>query len=60
MPKLLTPQEIAECLKVEESTVYEWLRSGFLVGFKIGRLWRIDAEVFTSWLTKQQEDSDKN
>jgi excisionase family DNA binding protein len=39
--ELLTPEEVAERLKVKPRTVQEWLRTGRLAGLKLGKLWRI-------------------
>ena len=41
MDPLLTPDEIAERLGVRPKTVRDWLRSGDLVGIKVGKSWRI-------------------
>ena len=49
MEELLTPQEVAEKLKVPRKTVYTWLNQGKLKGHKIGDLWRVkesDLEEF--------------
>ena len=37
----ITPEEAAERLQVTPKTVRSWLRSGELVGIKIGKGWRI-------------------
>ena len=39
--RMLTPEEVADRLRVTVPTVYVWLRAGRLAGIKIGRLWRI-------------------
>ncbi len=39
--KLLTPVDIANHLQVNERTVTQWLRKGYLRGFKIGKEWRV-------------------
>ena len=39
--KWLTPLEVADLLRVKESTVRSWLRSGKLEGFNVGFTWRI-------------------
>ena len=36
-----TPKEVAELLKVSEQVIAEELKSGRLVGFRVGRQWRI-------------------
>ncbi len=35
--KLLTPKQVALRLQVNERTLTQWLRQGFLRGFKIGK-----------------------
>ena len=40
-PMYLTPEEVAEILRVDRRTVYEWLRSGKLKAIRFGRTWRI-------------------
>lgn len=40
LPRIITPIEIAEYLKVEESVVQREFESGNLHGFKIGKEWR--------------------
>ncbi len=48
MKAYLTPDEVAETLRVKRKTVYEWIRNGRLAGAKLGRIWRIqrhDVEI---------------
>ena len=47
---LLTPDEVAEKLKVSRLTVMAYLRSGVLGGRKVGRLWRISEEDLRMFL----------
>lgn len=44
---LLTPQEVAELLRVDRQTVYRWLRQGDLQAIKIGGVWRVPREIIT-------------
>lgn len=39
--KLLTPKEVAEFLKLNILTVYEYMRSGRILAIKLGRNYRI-------------------
>lgn len=39
--KLLTPKEVAEFLKLNILTVYEYMRSGKILAIKLGRNYRI-------------------
>ncbi len=48
---LLTFQEAAEFLRVSKATMYRWLASGQLVGYKVGKGWRFykkDLHAFVS------------
>ena len=47
---LLTPPQVAERLQVNERTVTQWLRKGYLRGFKIGKEWRVSAADLASFL----------
>jgi|SoiMethySBSTD1v2_1073268.scaffolds.fasta_scaffold535900_2 excisionase family DNA binding protein len=38
---LLTPEEVAERLRVSRPTVYAWLKMGRLPGLRAGKVWRI-------------------
>lgn len=44
-PAYLTPAEVAEILRVDRRTVYEWLRSGKLKAVRFGDTWRIPRKV---------------
>ena len=39
--KLLTIQEVAEVLKIAQSTIRRWLNEGKMKGVKLGRQWRV-------------------
>lgn len=38
---MLTPEEVADFLKVPVQTVWRWCRQGTLPAVKIGKYWRI-------------------
>jgi len=44
LPRLLTPEEVADLLRVSRRTVYNWFRSGQLPAMRIGKVWRIRRE----------------
>jgi excisionase family DNA binding protein len=44
MESYYTPEEVAQRLRVTRRTVYEWLTSGRLRGYRAGSRWRIRAE----------------
>jgi excisionase family DNA binding protein len=43
-PEYLTVEEVAGRLKVKEKTVREWIATGMLQAYKIGRIWRIRSD----------------
>jgi excisionase family DNA binding protein len=50
MDEYLTPEEVAEILKVSEKVVKDWLRAGTIPGTKIGKLWRVPKAELETWL----------
>jgi len=60
MDKLLTPQEIANCLGVQPSTIYQWTHQGFIPHVKLGRLVRFREADVTKWITERSEAGRKS
>lgn len=50
LPDFLTPEEIAELLRVDRKAVYRWLDKGDLRGYKAEQKWRIARGDFERWL----------
>ena len=50
MATLLTPDQVAARCGITKDTVYDWLRSGYLPGRKMGRLWRVDSDQLEAWI----------
>ena len=48
----MTPEEVAEILKVKPETIRRWLRRGELSGSCTPAGWRITRENVQSWLDK--------
>lgn len=48
--EFLTPDEVAERLKVKPDTVMLWLRQRKLGGYKVGSLWRISLTDYEKFL----------
>lgn len=55
MNGILTVNQVAEKLQVNAETVYRWLRSGKLSGYRANRLWRISTVDLESFLNRRQE-----
>jgi len=59
MQKLLTPQEMADCLGVEKSTIYQWTHQGFIPHIKLGKLVRFREGDVTKWLDSRTQNGRK-
>jgi excisionase family DNA binding protein len=60
MQSLLTPEEVAQKLKLPQRTIIRWLRSGFMPGIKLGKEWRINPEDLEEFIrTHQNIQEDK-
>ena len=53
LPAVLTVQEAAKYLKVCDEVVYTLVHREDFPGFRIGRIWRIDAQRMGDWVRKQ-------
>lgn len=51
--KLLTPEEVADRLRISRITVMDYLRAGRIKGRKVGRLWRVPASDLEAFLGEQ-------
>ena len=49
----ITPEEVAEELRVNVNVVSAWLRKGMMRGIKVGKYWRIRPEDYRSFLEAQ-------
>jgi len=56
MHKLLTPQEIAEYLGVQPSTIYQWTHEGFIPHVKIKNLVRFRQNDIDKWIENMATD----
>lgn len=52
LPDVATVKELADYLKVHETTVKRALKSGKLKGFKASRDWRVPKEAVEQWIGK--------
>lgn len=50
LPDVLTVKQLAEFLQVNQETVKRALQKKELIGFKVGREWRIFREEVAKWL----------
>ena len=52
---LLTPEEVADRLKVSIFTVRRWIHQGELPAYRIGRSWRISTGDLSKWLETHRQ-----
>lgn len=61
--KFLTRDEVAKYLRVHPRTIERWLKSGSLVGYKLGKgktsLWRISEAEINKFLEKHKSHKTK-
>jgi excisionase family DNA binding protein len=61
--KFLTKEEVAKFFRVHPRTVARWLKSGLLIGYKLGggktALWRIPSEEVEIFLKKSRNKKTK-
>jgi excisionase family DNA binding protein len=56
--EVLTPEELAERLKISRSTIEEMARSGKLPGsFRVGKHWRFDLDSLRTQLSLDTKDT---
>jgi len=53
MKRLLDVEELAQYLKLQKQTIYNWLNQGKISGIKIGGVWRFDKTEIDRWLKSQ-------
>ena len=58
MEELFTPQEVAQKLKIDMSTVYRWIREGRLKAVKMGHFWRISESELNRLLKGDEQSQD--
>ena len=47
---ILTPEEVADLLRVNKQTLYRWLNEGTLPGHQVGNGWRIVRDDLHEWM----------
>jgi excisionase family DNA binding protein len=57
MEKLITAKELAQFLKLSESTIYKLASNGEIPGLKIGDSWRFDQQDIESLIRSLKRES---
>jgi len=55
MAEFLTPQEVADELRVTRRSVYSWLRGGRLEGQRAGKAWRVSREALARFMAERKQ-----
>jgi len=54
--ELWTIKQVAEFLKLKQSTIYAWAQAARIPAIKMGRTWRFSKEAIVAWLEQKQEE----
>jgi len=54
MARLIDIDELAEYLKLQKQTIYNWLHQGKITGIKVGGVWRFDRREVDIWLKSKR------
>lgn len=52
--EIMTIQEVAEFLRLNEKTTYRYASQGIIPGFKVGGAWRFRKSEIDKWIRKQE------
>jgi excisionase family DNA binding protein len=53
MPEMMTVEQVAKYLQMDEQTVYRLTRRGAIPSAKIGHQWRYNKEILDKWFVDQ-------
>ena len=54
MPRLMDLEELADYLRLQKHTIYNWLHQGKITGIKVGGVWRFDRKEIDEWLKSKR------
>lgn len=57
--RLMTVEQMAKYLQVDQYTIYVWARKGRMPAFKIGRFWRFRKEEIDKWLEGRKNQGER-
>lgn len=57
--QLMTLPEVAAYLQIAERTVYYWVQTGRLPGFKLGAVWRFKRDDVEHWIDEQKQRTER-
>ncbi|MCK9595172.1 MAG: helix-turn-helix domain-containing protein [Candidatus Omnitrophica bacterium] len=57
MSRLMNIEELADYLRIQKQTIYNWLNQGKISGIKVGGVWRFDRKDIDDWLRSRRRNS---
>jgi len=57
MNRLINIEELADYLRLQKQTIYNWLNQGKISGIKVGGVWRFDRKDIDEWLKSKRRSS---
>lgn len=60
MPRLINIEELADYLRLQKQTIYNWLNQGKISGIKVGGVWRFDQREIDEWLRTRRMLKSRN
>jgi excisionase family DNA binding protein len=54
MTRLINIEELADYLRIQKQTIYNWLNQGKISGIKVGGVWRFDRKEIDQWLNTRR------
>ena len=55
--RLMNIDELADYLRIQRQTIYNWLNQGKITGIKVGGVWRFDRKDVDDWLRSRRRAS---
>jgi excisionase family DNA binding protein len=55
MTRLLNIDELADYLRLQRQTIYNWLHQGKISGIKVGGVWRFEKKEIDAWLRDRRQ-----
>jgi excisionase family DNA binding protein len=55
--RLMNIDELADYLRIQRQTIYNWLNQGKIAGIKVGGVWRFDRKDVDDWLRSRRRST---
>ena len=55
MSRLMDIEELADYLRLQKQTIYNWLNQKKITGIKVGGVWRFDRKSIDRWLKSREQ-----